>query len=144
MLMRLLRLAGQSTEKGGNQGISEVLQFRFGPESTYGLACRVTRNLETHWRNIMTNTLNPLHKLMYDIAWQADLTGAKLRGTEDFLPIVHKLGIKTADGRDYVGGRSGVPGNHGPGVFPQFGRSEEHTSELQSRQYLVCRLLLEK
>src|SRR6476620_12496518 len=27
--------------------------------------------------------------------------------------------------------------DHGP-------RSEEHTSELQSRQYLVCRLLLEK
>src|SRR3712207_8087678 len=29
---------------------------------------------------------------------------------------------------------------------PLFGRdrSEEHTSELQSRQYLVCRLLLEK
>src|SRR3712207_1211829 len=26
----------------------------------------------------------------------------------------------------------------------QWGRSEEHTSELQSRQYLVCRLLLEK
>src|SRR3712207_8746079 len=26
----------------------------------------------------------------------------------------------------------------------QVGRSEEHTSELQSRQYLVCRLLLEK
>src|SRR3712207_8600991 len=27
---------------------------------------------------------------------------------------------------------------------PQEKRSEEHTSELQSRQYLVCRLLLEK
>src|SRR3712207_7863029 len=27
---------------------------------------------------------------------------------------------------------------------PQRWRSEEHTSELQSRQYLVCRLLLEK
>src|SRR3712207_7470992 len=26
----------------------------------------------------------------------------------------------------------------------QYLRSEEHTSELQSRQYLVCRLLLEK
>src|SRR3712207_7275413 len=26
----------------------------------------------------------------------------------------------------------------------QMQRSEEHTSELQSRQYLVCRLLLEK
>src|SRR3712207_8550604 len=29
-----------------------------------------------------------------------------------------------------------------PGLLD--GRSEEHTSELQSRQYLVCRLLLEK
>src|SRR3712207_8806289 len=27
---------------------------------------------------------------------------------------------------------------------PLISRSEEHTSELQSRQYLVCRLLLEK
>src|SRR3712207_6883312 len=27
---------------------------------------------------------------------------------------------------------------------PDVERSEEHTSELQSRQYLVCRLLLEK
>src|SRR5947209_16941779 len=27
---------------------------------------------------------------------------------------------------------------------PAASRSEEHTSELQSRQYLVCRLLLEK
>src|SRR3712207_8240177 len=27
---------------------------------------------------------------------------------------------------------------------PKIKRSEEHTSELQSRQYLVCRLLLEK
>src|SRR3712207_8208252 len=31
----------------------------------------------------------------------------------------------------------------GVGTF-QKARSEEHTSELQSRQYLVCRLLLEK
>src|SRR5439155_20050967 len=27
---------------------------------------------------------------------------------------------------------------------PDYGRSEEHTSELQSRGHLVCRLLLEK
>src|SRR5258707_2020568 len=31
-----------------------------------------------------------------------------------------------------------------PGRAPRRARSEEHTSELQSRQYLVCRLLLEK
>src|SRR3712207_8990852 len=30
------------------------------------------------------------------------------------------------------------------GLPPSSFRSEEHTSELQSRQYLVCRLLLEK
>src|SRR3712207_7444168 len=29
-------------------------------------------------------------------------------------------------------------------ALPSVFRSEEHTSELQSRQYLVCRLLLEK
>src|SRR3712207_8472421 len=34
-----------------------------------------------------------------------------------------------------------VPGRLDPDPL---GRSEEHTSELQSRQYLVCRLLLEK
>src|SRR3712207_8972475 len=33
---------------------------------------------------------------------------------------------------------------HGRPVVRELGRSEEHTSELQSRQYLVCRLLLEK
>src|SRR3712207_7730512 len=33
-----------------------------------------------------------------------------------------------------------APAPHGQGAV----RSEEHTSELQSRQYLVCRLLLEK
>src|SRR3712207_8262648 len=41
------------------------------------------------------------------------------------------------------------PGEPGSGIsFEQRvvggARSEEHTSELQSRQYLVCRLLLEK
>src|SRR3712207_7668045 len=35
------------------------------------------------------------------------------------------------------------PSASGGGPAPA-GRSEEHTSELQSRQYLVCRLLLEK
>src|SRR3712207_4371400 len=53
-----------------------------------------------------------------------------------FLPTAHIEGIRngaftswTVD--QYVAGFRGT-------------RSEEHTSELQSRQYLVCRLLLEK
>src|SRR3712207_7944273 len=38
------------------------------------------------------------------------------------------------------------PRGRGPrgAAAPRRPRSEEHTSELQSRQYLVCRLLLEK
>src|SRR3712207_7325101 len=37
-----------------------------------------------------------------------------------------------------------VDGDDGPFAHRRHRRSEEHTSELQSRQYLVCRLLLEK
>src|SRR3712207_7191432 len=37
-----------------------------------------------------------------------------------------------------------VPATPFTSACPPSSRSEEHTSELQSRQYLVCRLLLEK
>src|SRR3989442_4899988 len=57
-----------------------------------------------------------------------------------------------ADERDHgraecaaLGGGPAAPDEHrvrGLGQHP--GRSEEHTSELQSRPHLVCRLLLEK
>src|SRR3712207_8719893 len=73
---------------------------------------------------------------------------------------------RTDDGTRLVGG-SDVGGDHPEGAdvegtrnvfrlvgrntnegsdagFERHDRSEEHTSELQSRQYLVCRLLLEK
>src|SRR3712207_8122155 len=42
------------------------------------------------------------------------------------------------------GGRGGAQGGETQHGRRGAGRSEEHTSELQSRQYLVCRLLLEK
>src|SRR3712207_7994747 len=45
-------------------------------------------------------------------------------------------------GRWRVVDRSGRPEARAMTVIGR--RSEEHTSELQSRQYLVCRLLLEK
>src|SRR3712207_7188626 len=58
-----------------------------------------------------------------------------------------KPGLHTAAGRG--DGCLGLDVRRGPGCDlrlrrPRFPRSEEHTSELQSRQYLVCRLLLEK
>src|SRR3712207_8431296 len=37
-----------------------------------------------------------------------------------------------------------LPGDGEAALRAHLLRSEEHTSELQSRQYLVCRLLLEK
>src|SRR3712207_9203544 len=62
-----------------------------------------------------------------------------------------------ADDRVALGGRGGdavcelrlqvvqeVEVHGDPAVLHGGQRSEEHTSELQSRQYLVCRLLLEK
>src|SRR3712207_8992429 len=59
----------------------------------------------------------------------------------DALPILTavisaKLGDPQFEGQTKT--KLGNPGMAG------FVRSEEHTSELQSRQYLVCRLLLEK
>src|SRR3712207_8802683 len=44
-------------------------------------------------------------------------------------------------GRDRLGVHRG---GERPAEGPSAARSEEHTSELQSRQYLVCRLLLDK
>src|SRR3712207_8048263 len=52
--------------------------------------------------------------------------------------------VRGADrGRRAVGAAAGVAGGRAAGLA-RGARSEEHTSELQSRQYLVCRLLLEK
>src|SRR3712207_7962722 len=46
---------------------------------------------------------------------------------------------------DPAAGRAAPEGiRPAPGLLVRRLRSEEHTSELQSRQYLVCRLLLEK
>src|SRR3712207_8920792 len=69
--------------------------------------------------------------------------------------VVRQSGVVTAlpEGSWTVGPEAGRPGEvlqlSGGGSTPldglmRAGRSEEHTSELQSRQYLVCRLLLEK
>src|SRR3712207_7247761 len=58
-----------------------------------------------------------------------------LRSHAEILRRLHELGA----GLDDPAARATVIE---PSAAPA--RSEEHTSELQSRQYLVCRLLLEK
>src|SRR5947209_17861212 len=56
----------------------------------------------------------------------------------DALPIYRRLGDEH-DGQHHVQRH-----DHRQPQRRNAPRSEEHTSELQSRQYLVCRLLLEK
>src|SRR3712207_7624579 len=51
---------------------------------------------------------------------------------------------RKADEQDGGERARAVPGRGQPDEGAGQDRSEEHTSELQSRQYLVCRLLLEK
>src|SRR5438067_11981621 len=61
----------------------------------------------------------------------------------DALPICFWAAIEKATG-DFLGWFSfRPPGGAGPDEV-ELNRSEEHTSELQSRFDLVCRLLLEK
>src|SRR5690606_39774011 len=50
-------------------------------------------------------------------------------------------GVITGSGSAATGASAGAGS---PSVSSAAGRSEEHTSELQSRENLVCRLLLEK
>src|SRR5690606_41193314 len=62
--------------------------------------------------------------------------------------VLHRLGVEYRQGTrhrqiDQAGLGVGL-GTEGGGAAGEDLRSEEHTSELQSRENLVCRLLLEK
>src|SRR5947209_14917468 len=72
------------------------------------------------------------------------------RGAE-WLVVAAELGVDAdeagvlGDAPDLLRSRLGVAVvDHDLALDARADRSEEHTSELQSRQYLVCRLLLEK
>src|SRR3712207_8264494 len=70
---------------------------------------------------------------------QVDRLGEDLLRRRDQLRVVRQR--HDADGR---GVDHPCPTAVQQGAELLLARSEEHTSELQSRQYLVCRLLLEK
>src|SRR3712207_8222459 len=63
----------------------------------------------------------------------------------DAMPeIYNKLEVDVTLGGETAALPLEVAQHIGDGMVRAISRSEEHTSELQSRQYLVCRLLLEK
>src|SRR5436305_9814490 len=74
--------------------------------------------------------------------WSSDVCSSDLRIGVELLFIIrgHVAGVSAAVRRE----RDKLPVRR-PGAFGIVAaRSEEHTSELQSRPHLVCRLLLEK
>src|SRR5690348_18010298 len=60
------------------------------------------------------------------------------------VPLHGDDGVSPGLERVHVLGRHGRDHEHAEPVGDDEGRSEEHTSELQSPVHLVCRLLLEK
>src|SRR3712207_7407754 len=78
------------------------------------------------------STLFPYTTLFRSLCWWILMRVQRVQPT-DFDPKQAMAGIGTA-GEWTLAEKRLVP----------LIRSEEHTSELQSRQYLVCRLLLEK
>src|SRR3712207_8827362 len=73
---------------------------------------------------------------IYDLVWSdgTPMTSADYKWTFD-------QAIKPENKYPYVSNLQEIQSYEAPNPRT---RSEEHTSELQSRQYLVCRLLLEK
>src|SRR3712207_7073389 len=56
----------------------------------------------------------------------------------------HSVARREDRGQELLRAGLAIRTGHGHDGGSEAARSEEHTSELQSRQYLVCRLLLEK
>src|SRR3712207_8552348 len=81
------------------------------------------------------STLFPYTTLFRSLAVAAG--GRRVRREEEGVEDRAVVGVVAAADHQHLPGRQEHRAVHDP-------RSEEHTSELQSRQYLVCRLLLEK
>src|SRR5438552_8390520 len=89
----------------------------------------------------------PRRRLLYLASRElSSLTGSspETRGRDalEALELVHPLIV--ADLTEEIGDRGEAPVVVGEDALGRLRRSEEHTSELQSPDHLVCRLLLEK
>src|SRR5690606_40868417 len=81
----------------------------------------------------------PIYQLLLGNSEHRDVRAAEL--VNRLLAVSHDAQVRRLQGK----GEDVGTGCEAPrAALPAFGRSEEHTSELQSRENLVCRLLLEK
>src|SRR5207302_11429469 len=91
------------------------------------------------------------HSELYALSLHDALPISSLRGRRGDA-LQDRPGVPGGDGAGAAGEKrlsptesARIPGPAGPGsARGRSARSEEHTSELQSREKLVCRLLLEK
>src|SRR3712207_7229624 len=83
-----------------------------------------------------------LFRSALEIGARADPPPVRLVDPQERVVRDHPAGVDHAPGPLLVLRHKQVLAERLP--LPDAPRSEEHTSELQSRQYLVCRLLLEK
>src|SRR5258707_11918092 len=96
-------------------------------------SCRIRRGAAERFLRVANATRGKVASICLSVRSVTSVTlivGQKVRGNRE---------SHTSSERSSVTCATAVPGTGRTGH-----RSEEHTSELQSRQYLVCRLLLEK
>src|SRR5690625_2681325 len=96
----------------------------------------------------ITTTHVPCSKSMWDFVQDNamdEYRGVKLIGTwVNGANQLHMRNKPVESLEDLKGLKVRAPSRLGNRILDNLGRSEEHTSELQSRGHLVCRLLLEK
>src|SRR3712207_8172279 len=89
------------------------------------------------------NTLDPLEvkAFQYDVVCNGvELSSGAIRNHRT--DVMYRAFEIAGSSNEEVDERFGALGRAFKFGAPPHGRSEEHTSELQSRHYLVCRLLL--
>src|SRR3712207_7284670 len=89
----------------------------------------------TKWRTLSSQGINTIQRCLQTVRQRKNY----LQGVDTFCLSQQRNGLipKSNEQKFYLSNTQNLKRHTDY-------RSEEHTSELQSRQYLVCRLLLEK
>src|SRR3712207_3323003 len=144
----LAKAMSTAVEVGKRQLAGESLAFQyFTPEGGSGLVAfagtlpgemrEITLDGSTVWTVEKDAFVAAESTVKFDIQFAGFTAGR--RGGEGF--VLEKF---TGTGSLFVAGAGNFIDLNPADYGGKLQRSEEHTSELQSRQYLVCRLLLEK